>query len=972
VPIYEVEADDGRTFEVEAPSLEIAATAVRSSPRSPIGYGRAALQGAAIDAPEAFGGIADLAAKAGEYVPLGGLTSVFPLLTQLRPEGGYAQAGRSLGESVVGPRQTGTTGEERLSRAVRGGLVAAPFALGGGPLAALGTIGGGAAGDVAQGEAERAGLGTAGSVGAGALADIAVGVAARNVPRAARGLAGVMQRGTAVAAKELAEEAGEAGLRGAAAPATLQAGGTPTTAAAGVLSMVPEGGAAPTAPLFAGNINLANLDAPDGVKEVLSTVSKHFDDFMPARRGVVPHAETQRFALELGWTADDLLKQRGRPLLAHELEAGRRLLLATGSDLDRVRSVLRAEVTPENIASFQQSFIRHVAVQEAMAGFTAETGRSLNILRKMSSIRDDAAGMQKLIEKSGGSDRVLAIAKMLDEMQTPGAANKFLREAVKATTMEKLVEAWKAGLLSGPQTHVVNAISNTVFQAQLLAEDAAASVGRAATGDKAALAGLAGRFYGTKAGILEGLQNAYHALRAEDGLAQSRAMETAGEATRRVGAIGGRTGRIVRMPFRLLTASDQLYRTFAERSKLHELAMEQAFRSGSRGKALVARARELLDDPDLVAQSQRYGAYSVFQADLGAAGKRVSEFLQSHPSAQFIVPFYKTPTNIFKTALERTPLSPLLRENRAAILGRQGTRAQAEALSRIGMGSAIAAATALAVLDGRITGSAPSDPVERSAWQRSNQPYSIRLPNGKWMSYARVEPLATLIGTAADATQLAQHMTPGEREDIAAQLALIGAHNFTSKTYLQGTTAALLAAFFPERYAALWAERFAGSFVPNIATQVTREIDPVFRDVHSMLDKVRSRVPGMSTDLPARIDPVSGEEIRTEGGVGPDFASPLWTRTPKNDPVTLELVRLRMGIGMPQREVGGQSLDGAEYEKLARRAGELGFASAKRLVTSTRYSRLPDEDKQEAIRRVYADARKQARIEVVRKRRGMP
>ena len=67
-----------------------------------------------------------------------------------------------------------------------------------------------------------------------------------------------------------------------------------------------------------------------------------------------------------------------------------------------------------------------------------------------------------------------------------------------------------------------------------------------------------------------------------------------------------------------------------------------------------------------------------------------------------------------------------------------------------------------------------------------------------------------------------------------------------------------------------------------------------------MLDAIRARIPGASDDLlPKR--GMWGEEIRNEGGIGPDLASPIWTGTDKRDPVVKELLSIGARIGPVSR-----------------------------------------------------------------------
>ena len=52
------------------------------------------------------------------------------------------------------------------------------------------------------------------------------------------------------------------------------------------------------------------------------------------------------------------------------------------------------------------------------------------------------------------------IAKLALAMKDPAQMATFASQYLKATTLEKVIEAWKAGILSGPQTHLANILGN--------------------------------------------------------------------------------------------------------------------------------------------------------------------------------------------------------------------------------------------------------------------------------------------------------------------------------------------------------------------------------------------------------------------------------------------------------------------------------------------------------------------------------
>ena len=119
------------------------------------------------------------------------------------------------------------------------------------------------------------------------------------------------------------------------------------------------------------------------------------------------------------------------------------------------------------------------------------------------------------------------------------------------------------------------------------------------------------------------------------------------------------------------------------------------------------------------------------------------------PGVKLIVPFIRTPTNILKFAMERTPLAPIMKSVRADILA--GGARRDTALARISMGSMAMAVTASYAAQGVITGGGPSDPALKShLYNQGWQPYSVKIGD-KYYAYGRLEPLGMMMGLAADA-----------------------------------------------------------------------------------------------------------------------------------------------------------------------------------------------------------------------------
>ena len=88
-----------------------------------------------------------------------------------------------------------------------------------------------------------------------------------------------------------------------------------------------------------------------------------------------------------------------------------------------------------------------------------------------------------------------------------------------------------------------------------------------------------------------------------------------------------------------------------------------------------------------------------------------------------------------RRAIENTPFAPIFKSFRDDLLGKNGQRAQAQALAKWTLGSSIFAGAGAMSGNGNLTGSGPSDPAERAVLRSTGwQPNSIQLGN-KYYSY---------------------------------------------------------------------------------------------------------------------------------------------------------------------------------------------------------------------------------------------
>lgn len=727
----------------------------------------------------------------------------------------------------------------------------------------------------------------------------------------------------------------------------------------------------PNSEYRAGNINLSRINAPEDVKDVIRKAAEAGDSFGEARRGEISLAQTESLAHALGMSPADLMKRKpGEAFNAEQATAARNLLVQSATEV-RMSAVKAAGGTDADILAFQEAMARHMAIQEQVAGLTAEAGRALSSFRIMAQASRDARDLGKAIEQLGGRANIEGIARRLGELDTPQQVSKFLMDARQARTSDMLLEVWINALLSGPQTHATNVISNTLVALWSVPETAtAAAIGKIlGSGDDAVRFGEAGaRIFGFAQGAKDGVIAGWRTFRSETpstsqttiDVQRQRAIPSA-----RV-SIGGKDfdigGKQIRIPGRALMAEDEFFKAIAYRQEINALAYRQAAKEGLADEAFAVRVAELVNNPtdEMSAAARANADYQTFTKELGKMGRAVQDFVNSHPSARVIIPFVRTPINIVKYASDHSPLGLFSQEVRENLSGANGVAARDTQLARIVTGSALGAAAASLAAEGLVTGAGPTDSRQKAVRYLTGwQPYSVRIGD-VYYSFGRLEPLGTLMGVAADMHDVAAAMDELAAEKVAHMIVASISKNLVNKTWLRGPSELIQAVSDPERYGERWLQRMAGTLVPTGVAQIARVEDPYLRDAQSVLDAVRARVPGLSSDLLPRRD-IWGEPIILQGSFGPDALSPIYESQIKNDPIAQELIALKIWPGQVEKKIRGVKLTAQQYDDYQRVAGRLTRYMLQELVQVPEWFDLPEYARRQVIVGNIGRAREAAR-----------
>lgn len=733
-------------------------------------------------------------------------------------------------------------------------------------------------------------------------------------------------------------------------------------------------------PALPTHVNYNRINTTEDAKLAMARLSEVYEaEIQTQRRGAVSWQQTEA---EAGQILTDMLgapiqpRAPGTPAGAAELLARKQLLAGAAEDMMAARDALLvkgAEATPADTAAFLMAIERNAMIQAEFLGARAEAGRALNIL-KSTAVEAERAKLVQEVVSTWGKDP-LKLAEALKQIDTPEGALKFAREAVKATSWEKFVEAWKAGILSGPVTHVANLLGNGTFAVLQVPLDAmSAGLGRlrgASPGERASFAEPFGRLIGLVEGVKDGLRVAAAAIKTEDAL-------QAGKAEQHRHAIEGKKGEIIRLPFRFLSAEDAIFRTMNERGEAYTLAVRQAAGEGLNPLTREFRARvaELVQNPTakMAEQIAAAGERLTFNAKLGEAGAKLQMAINAPlvggvAPLQVLIPFVRTPANIAKELLAISPLATLTPRFWNAL--KEGGPARDRAIAGVLFGTATMAMVMQYFDEGVISGQGDPDPGKRRAQMASGwQPYSVKIGN-TWYSYQRLQPLGTLIGMAADAAAVSDHMTEEEADKVPKMLSVAFANAITNQTFLQGITNIIGAISEPTQKGARFVQGLVGSLVPNIIAQPTAMADPLAREIDSILDAIKSRLPvARGTLLPKR--DIFGEPIAgTERALG---VLPITRKEVSQDKVRSEAARIgfsaadtpkKTHIGSGTGKLGEVKLTPEERDVFADVGGHMAYNILKPIVESPTWDELPQLVKIQTYRKVFSAAHEAAAFQAI-------
>jgi len=320
----------------------------------------------------------------------------------------------------------------------------------------------------------------------------------------------------------------------------------------------------------------------------------------------------------------------------------------------------------------------------------------------------------------------------------------------------------------------------------------------------------------------------------------------------------------------------------------------------------------------------------------GSVGHTSVKVVGAHPLLRFVAPFIKTPINILTFAAKEayspitflasialkdaeTPGLVAFRKKYLMEYYSADPRIRNVARGRFAVASSSMIAFGAAAYKGKITGRGPIDPNQRRTLMQAGwRPYSIRMGNA-YVSYERMDPLASVMGGVADMVHYGAYADNGETEGLQKAFGgfiVANLNNLTQKSYLTGLRNAFAALYAPETSGLGLLQDLAASFPPSpqFVSSIADTVDPFSRQARSLLDKVARRIPGISSNIEPYRN-IFGEPIERTKRLGTDTIGsimnlwmPIAISEVSDSIVNKEMANLKHGFTPPKTLVEGVDL----------------------------------------------------------------
>jgi hypothetical protein len=780
-------------------------------------------------------------------------------------------------------------------------------------------------------------------------------------------------------------------------PTTGKPSPTPTEVAAGVPETV---------------LNLDLIDGPDTFKQHIEAVARSvgadkferisYTDFA-AKASAEGYDETFVARLLDPSVATEADYGKAYKMLLVQSDASKRTY-----DLGlKVKQAKKdGELTDDLSSQFLQAIAYEGAVVKAVKGRQIDIARSLGIFSqaRQSSVNRGEM-LSGLMTEAGGINSAFDLANKYTALSSKSAMGDLAEKTISGTLKDIWFSTWINGLLSSPVTHAKNIAGNLFFGALQMPERAVASfIGKGRNlffkGGEEAIS--MNEVYAQAAGFLQGIREGGE-IAATAFVKNTSTDPFTKIETGRVGRDAfdidfgdsetGKAfsnalrywGKFVTLPGRALMAEDEFYKAVGYRMELNALAVREGDRmykkliqTGLSPDDAAKQASDLTASllanptPDVDEAAKAVSRTVTFTRELEKSLQGMQSVAQ-YPLIKIFVPFIKTPTNIALEAFARTPGLNFASPRFWGDYNAGGIRRD-QAMARVTLGGAMMYSVSAGVFEGKLTGYGPMRGEDKKALEGTGwQPFSFMFnksdvdpdllaefekitsvkygPDKVYISYAGLEPIATLLGIGATAGEYAQLTRRGSDLDKMAMGSALGVYQYLSeqpaiqgfnevvKIFTSGSKDGPSKLYDFIKNTSKQVTEFAVGGSPlgahsSFVASVERIVDPTrsntmpekmstefsgmdaaVRGFYEAVNYYKSRNSLTSDSLPRQYDPITGDVQKVGKGNLYEMFNPFKLADGKFSPAHAVLVEYGVPLDGPDKSIEGIELSATQYNR---------------------------------------------------------
>ncbi|ANS03927.1 hypothetical protein [uncultured Mediterranean phage uvDeep-CGR2-AD3-C191] len=625
----------------------------------------------------------------------------------------------------------------------------------------------------------------------------------------------------------------------------------------------------------------------------------------------------------------------------------------------------------------------------------AELGRNLDQLKgdaeHISLFRNGIENLAKKMEsykyapERTKSDVVRGMAQKMLQLKDVDQWKTYAKQQVDPAWGDWWYGMWVNSLLSSPLTHEANFYSNLFVAMYAPAERAVASgfgALRSVFGsqeDRVLMGESLAMMNGYISAMFDAIVLAGNVLRGGDSFITAggvkaemrkgqKSMPLPSELKPGLGILGNLLDGLTYLgsaPGKLLQTSDEFWKAIAYRAELHALAWRKAYQHTSGKKAKEAYLAILQNPPaELREQAKEFATIQTFTREFQSGLGKKFMAMRNTPGwagglIRILLPFVQTPGNIFNYGLGRTPIA--FHKVYKSIAKAEGPERD-KLLAEYALGTGLFMYYVNASRQGLITGNAPAttDRKHYNTWNLGHTKHSVKVFD-KSVSYARFEPIASVLDMAAEVGRLmdAVAMAPEHTEKLNEILVGVGSMMtglVKDKHFVRGAIE-MAGVFTNPHMASRLFNRWVSSSVPGSSfwRYTNFKADPHLKRIDNMVDALWQALPFGHNKLIHRRGPF-GRKI--------DLAKPI-TNIPgtdvfvmkdlKNNRVVDTFVGLGIGITQIPLKWQGVKLEKDTYEWLAEHQGKAMSVALNKVIASSDFWSMTNDDKVEYLRRTMSD-----------------